>query len=466
MASSDRPPCAPVQKAGTWAATAVVIGSMIGTGVYVSLGFQVAVLPSGFHILLLWLLGGALAFMGATCYSELAAALPRSGGEYHFLSEIYHPVVGFLSGWISILAGFAGPVAIAALAFGNYAVALWPGPVENMMDPRPPAVALILAVTVANLISFRTTARFQGISTALKVVLLVVLIVCGFWLAPAAQPVSFLPAAGDWKKVWSPEFFNSLYFVLYAYSGWNAACYITGEVDQPQRRVPLALLLGTGLVTALYLGLNAAFLHAAPMVELSGQTEAGLIAARHIFGPTGGVWASLLICLGLVSTVGAMMWIGPRVSQRMGEDYRLLGFLAQKNRRGLPANATVLQCVIALAYLVLFENPGQMMTYVEFLLQVSLLLTVLGVYVLRRRQPDLPRPCKAWGYPLTPAIFVFWICASLAWLLRMKEESSLKGLVTVGAGLVVYLLCRAEKGQPPKSASRKLRTGRGDWRNP
>ncbi|MBP7948234.1 MAG: APC family permease [Verrucomicrobiales bacterium] len=440
-------------------AVAVVVGSMIGVAVYASLGFQLAAVPGAFHIVLLWTLGAAIAFLGAVSYAELAAALPKSGGEYHFLSRIYHPGVGFLSGWISLIAGFPGPVAFAAVAFAGYLLnGLAPGWSGDGVQWTTKAIAagLIFLVTLFHVFSLRTASRFHGWFTALKVLLLAALVGACLWFVPQPQPVQWLPSVSDWQAVPTDPFVTSLYYVLYAYSGWNAACYITSEVAEPQRRVPLALLIGVGVVFVLYLALNAAFLHVAPMsayVDPANLSTPAFVAAHAVFGGSGARVVSVLVCLGLISSVSAMTWTGPRVTQRMGQDYRMLSLLGRTNAHGVPTAGIWLQSVLAATYVFVFETPDQLVLYVTFLLQVSVFLTVLGVFVLRVREPNLPRPYRAWGYPVTPVLFLLWEAVAMTIFLTGSHEAAKKGLATLAAGIAIYLLCRMEQ-HGKKSGSR------------
>jgi len=423
---------------------AIVIGNMVGTGIFSSLGFQVPVLPSGFPILLLWLIGGVLAFCGAVNYAELAAAFPRSGGEYQLLSRIYHPGVGCVAGWISLLVGFPAPVAGAALVFGHHLCDIAGG--ASDMVARLAAAGLIVLVTGAHLISVMFSGRFQWMATGCKLLLLCVLAAGGFILAKA-QPVSFLPVTGDAALIGSGGFFVSLIFVLYTYSGWNAACYIAGEVERPERNVPRALLLGTGVVTLLYLAVNAAMLYAVPMTELAkGGEHLGYVASIHTFGQTGGSMVAALIACGLASAVSAMTWAGPRVSQQMGADYPFLSFLARTNRGGVPVPAVLLQSLLALFMVFAFDVVA-IMTRTMFLLEMVLLLTVWGVIHLRIQQPDLPRPYRAWGYPWTTVLFLVMTVFILAFILRTRPEDTRWGLGIVVVGTAFYFLFRKEKSR-------------------
>jgi APA family basic amino acid/polyamine antiporter len=263
-------------------ATAIVIANMVGTGIFTSLGYQVTDLPSGFSIVVLWAVGGLCAFCGALAYGELASALPKSGGEYQFLSRAFHPCVGFIAGWLSATVGFAAPIALAAMALGKYLSG-----VTSLISPVTASLAVVIAVTLIHSSGIHVGARFQNVATWLKVLLILVFIGAGL-LVTDAQPVSFLPVTGDLKLITSPPFAISLIFVMYSYAGWNAATYIVGEIREPQRNVPLAIGIGTFFVSLLYITLNAVFLHVAPMKELAGQVDVAHVAANYIFGNEGG----------------------------------------------------------------------------------------------------------------------------------------------------------------------------------
>jgi basic amino acid/polyamine antiporter, APA family len=408
---------------------------MIGTGIFTSLGFQVGDLPSGFAIIAVWTVGGICAMCGALSYAELAAALPRSGGEYHFLREIYHPSLGFLAGWISATVGFSAPVAIAAMPFGTYLAEIFP-----TINPLFIAIATVWLVTFVLLCDLRLGSAFQIASTILKVVLIVFLIVAGFFAAKT-EPISFLPIKGDGAVIVSAPFAISLYWVMYAYSGWNASTYITGEIRNPRRNVPLSLICGTLIVIVLYVCVNAVFLRNTPAREMIGKQQVALIASTHIFGPTGGKVMAAFICLGLISTVSAMMWIGPRVTAVMGEDLGVLAWLSRRTAGGIPAKAILTQFVIV-NFMLLTATFQSVVNYVQFSLTLCSTLTVLGVFVLRWRRPALERPYRAWGYPVTPLIFLA-ISGWMLWHLLAEQSTripSLLGLVTAAFGLIIYFI--------------------------
>jgi APA family basic amino acid/polyamine antiporter len=421
-------------------ATAIVIANMVGTGIFTSLGFQVGDLPSGFAIVVLWAVGGLCAFCGALAYGELAAALPRSGGEYHFLSRTFHPCIGFVAGWLSATVGFAAPIALAAMALGKYFAGI-----TGIVSPVTVSLFAVVLVTVIHSLGVHVGARFQNLATWLKVALILVFIGAGMCVTHP-QPVSFLPEPGDWKLITSPPFAISLVFVMYSYAGWNAATYIVGEIRNPQRNVPLAIGIGTFFVSLLYIALNAVFLHVAPMKELAGQVDVGHVAANYIFGQTGGRIMSGLICLGLVSSISAMTWVGPRVTMTIGQDFRILSPFAVCTRRGVPQVALLAQLAIVVV-LILTATFEKVLTYVQFSIQLCSFLTVIGLIVLRRTQPDLPRPIRCWGYPITPLIFICISIWMMTYQMLRQPMESLAGLGTIAIGALLYVL------SPKKSAS-------------
>ena len=307
---------------------------MIGTGVFTSLGFQLESLRSGFALLMLWVVGGVAAVCGALTYAELGSTIRRSGGEYTFLSHIYHPAAGFVSGWISATIGFAAPTALAAITFGTYLSSVFP-----VLPARWLAVALVVLLSVVHGRTHRTSGGFQRWSTTAKVALILAFVAAGLSLISEPREVGVLPSADGVSSVFSAGFAVSLIFVSYSYSGWNAATYVTGELRDPRRTLPRALATGTLLVMGLYLGLNYVFLRAAPVEEMVGRLEVGYIAAGYIFGPVGADLMGITLALLLVSTVSAMVLAGPRVLHAIGEDYPTFRFLkfhqrARDARRG------------------------------------------------------------------------------------------------------------------------------------
>jgi len=428
-------------------ATAIAVADMIGIGVFTSLGFQVRGIPSAFSLVMLWVVGGITALCGALSYAELAAALPRSGGEYNFLSRIYHPAVGFLAGWISATVGFAAPIAVAAMAFGTYFMGAFPGFLSGILSPGPASLILGLAlawtVSLVHLSGLRQSSVLQNVSTALKVLLIVGFIAAGFAFG-RPQPISFAPSAQDLGTIFSAPFAISLVFVMYSYSGWNAATYIINEVRDPERTLPRSLLVATLIVLALYVALNAVFLYTTPMDKMAGQINVAQIAGAEIFGDAGGRLVAALICIGLVSAVSAMVWIGPRVTMVIGEDLPGLRVFARTTSAGVPAPAILLQ--LAVVTLLLFTQSFEaVIDYIQFSLTVCTFLAVLGVIVLRWTQPELKRPYRVWAYPLTPIVFLLVTGFMMYYLITQRPLQSLAGALTMVAGLLVFAVSRRPK---------------------
>ena len=405
-------------------AIALVVASMVGTGVFTSLGFQVKDVPSGPAILLLWLLGGLLALCGALSYAELVAAIPRSGGEYRFLGSLFHPSLGWAAGLLSLVIGFAAPAALAAIAFGSYANKAW-----DALPPPGMAAAALCVVTAAHLTSVRNSARFQTATTGLKLLLIVGFIIVAF-VTPGRGDVRWTPDfPTDLKLVMQPAFAVSLLLVFYAYSGWNAAVYIAEEVEQPRRTVVLAVLCGTAVVAALYLLANAAFLKAAPVGELSGVVEVGHVAAKSLFGESAAVGFSLLLSIGLIATVSAQIWAGPRVMAAIGKDLPALGGLAVLNEGGVPVRATLLVAALALGF-VAIGDFRQLLAFTQSGLTLCSMLTVAGVFKARKMKLAPEGAFRCPWFPLPPLVFIALSLAVLVWSMVGNPLATLAGFGT------------------------------------
>src|SRR6266508_1039404 len=371
-------------------ATAIVVADMVGVGGFTSLGFQVKDIPSGFSILLLWTVGGLVALCGVFSYSELGAMFPRSSGEYNFLARAFHPAFGFLAGWVSATVGFAAPVALAAMAFGEYGKSVLQG-----VPPLALAIGVVWLVSIVQLTGVRHSSTFQLISTVLKVVLVVAFLIAGFVIG-TPQPVWFAPDVSDFGYVASAPFAIGLVFVMYSFSGWNAATYIFGEL--------------------------------------------------------GGRIVGAMICIGLVSSISAMMWIGPRVMMTMGEDIPSLQVFARKSTSGAPAYAILFQ--LAVANLMLFTRSFEaVLDFIQFALLFCSFFTVLGVVKLRVTHPDLPRPYRARGYPVTPVIFLLVTGFMMYYLLTDRPSQAALGILIMFSGLLIYAVFRKRADQGPVAVS-------------
>ena len=416
-----------------WTASSFVIASMIGTGVFTSLGFQLNDIQSIFPLIMLWIVGGVVALCGALSYSELGAALPRSGGEYHLLSRIIHPSIGFAGGFVSATVGFSAPAVLAAMALGTYFAAIFPA-----FDPIWVACSMILIFHFLHAFSLKWGTLFQGWSTGIKVILIFIFIIAGFMMNDH-QVISILPKPGDVKLIMSSGFAVSLVWVYYAYTGWNSTIYFAGEVRNPQKDLPRSLLLGTSFVMVLYVLLNYIFLYTTPMSEMVGHVEVGYISGVRIFGQTGAGIIAIGISFLLLSTISSYVFIGPRIMETMGEDYSYIRILSKNNSQGIPIYAFILQLAICLLF-IFTSSFEQVLMYTGIALIITNSATVAAVFVLRKREPELPRPYKVWGYPWTPILFL----AVNAWILfyTFKEQTveSIIGVSLFLASILLYYL--------------------------
>lgn len=431
--------------------TAVVVANMVGTGVFTSLGFQLIDIQSGFVLLMLWAVGGLAAVCGAMTYAELGAAMPRSGGEYNFLARMYHPAAGFVSGWVSATIGFAAPTALAAITFAAYGTSALPID-SGEWTRKLAAAALVIGLTLVHAGSRRGSGGVQVIFTILKVGVIVFFCAAALAAADPIQPMVFLPVPGDSALLTSGAFAVSLIYVSYAYTGWNAATYLSSELEDPQRTLPWILISGTAIVTCLYVALNFVFLSVAPVESMVGQVEVGYIAAETAFGEIGGRLTGLVLALLLVSTVSAMTIAGPRVLQVIGEDFDGLKFLARTNEDGIPSTAIYIQSSLAVLF-ILTSTFESILVFAGFTLALNSFATVLGVFVLRQQQPDLERPYRTFLFPVPPLIYLALTGWTLYFVLVNKPTEGLFGLGLIASGLAFYGLSTAAGRRQSSSTS-------------
>ena len=416
---------------GVWTASAFVISSMIGTGVFTSLGYQLVDINTAFPILLLWLIGGIISLFGAFSYSELASAFPRSGGEYSILSKVYHPAVGFIGGFVSSTIGFSAPAVLAAIALGKYTVAIFP-----QLNSTIIASVIILLFNLIHSQTLKYGRLIQDWTTIGKIVLIIFFIISGL-LIDSPQNISFLPISNDGSLIMSSSFAVSLVWVSYAYTGWNSTVYIAGEVKNPQKNIHYSLLFSTAFVTVLYILLNFIFLFSTPISEMRGMIEVGFIAGVNIFGDQGGRIVSGGIALLLLSTISSYVFIGPRITQVIGEDFKYLRFFSKVNNSGIPINGFIFQLSISLIF-ILTSTFEQVLLYAGITFIIINTITVIGVLVLRFYQPALNRPYKSWGYPWTQIIFTISNLWILYFTFKNQPFESLIGIGIILISLIFY----------------------------
>ena len=398
---------------------------MIGTGVFTSLGFQLAVVQNTWTILLLWTFGGIMALLGALVYAELGTHFRRTGGDYIFLSETIHPLVGYLYAWVSLVVGFSAPIAIAAMAMNNYL-----SPVLG--ETQLPGLLFLVLIPAVHIFSVSSSAKFQNGMTILKIAFVLALI--GIGLAFGTNSTSpALNFSDSWKdEILLPGFAVSLIYVFYAYTGWNSAAYIIEEVDQPKKNLPKALIGATLLVMVIYVLLQLVLLKHASVSQLTGQVQVADIAFGNLFGAQGAVWVSLFIGVQLIATISGYAWVGPRVTFAMAKDYKLWRPLAKVNGQNIPVRAIVLNTGISL---VLFVSGSfeQIMLYAGFILQLMSTVTVYSSLKIKK-QEGFKTPFK----PLPQLIYLGFSIALMGYLLVDRPKESLAGIGILVLGWALY----------------------------
>ena len=433
---------------GLSTATYVVIASMVGTGILISPGYMMASLKNYPLIFGLWALGGLLAICGALCVAELAAALPRAGGEYVYLREAYGPMPAFVSGWTSFFVGFSAPLAVAGYVAAEYLLTPF-GLVEkgSQFVIKVAAAVIIVGITLPNLVGHRQSAWTQNLTTALKFGLFALLAVMAFLFGRGqlahvsqGQPIADVKLA---------DAATQLFYVMFAYSGWNAASYLAGEVKNPGKILPRSLLLGAGLVVLLYLALNLAFAYALPLADV-GFDNAEIVpklAVERLFGARVSSVFSVLLGLTFLATVSAFIITGPRVYYAMAKDGlfpAVAGRISSKG--GIPVYAMIAQSVCAVVILFGMKNFRDLYQYASVGLSVFAMLFIAAVYVLRLRRPQMKRPFRVPGYPVVPAV---WICVILfmtVYAFRQWPGPSMYSVGSILVGIPVYYIWSFVRG--------------------
>ena len=449
---------------GLFSATILVIANMVGTGIFTTSGFIMAELGSPKIMLLCWLCGGIFALCGALCYGELGSRFPRAGGEYVFLRESFGRPMAFLSGWISLVVGFSAPIAAAAIAFATYgfrAVGLsgeggWfltaGGTRIMVISPATlTAVAVILLFSLIHYHSLLTGSRVQNVLTLFKILFVLVFIGAGFWFGNGAT-AHFHKTASAASGIFEP-FAISLIFVSFAFSGWNAAAYLGGEIKQPQKNIPWALLVGTTVVIALYLLLNGVYIYALPVSHMSGVMEVGATAATALFGDQASRYFIGAVSLGLLSVLSAMIMAGPRVYYAMAADgifFKPFGRVSSAHKT--PASSIFLQAAIAIL-MVVTTSFNALLIYIGFTLALFAMLTVIGLMRIRHRQHGSTPGYRTLGYPLTPLLFILGNAWIIFFSLKSRPLASLFGLGTIAAGLILYFYFAYRTRTGPNSNS-------------
>lgn len=440
-----------LRQLGIYSATALVISNMIGTGIFTSTGFLAGQLGSPNLVLIIWLVGASFALAGAFCYSELGVNFPASGGEYVYLTQAYGPTWGFMSGWVSFFAGFSAPIAAAALAFSDYLGYFHPAFKQqsawvryNIGDyalqfggAQILAMSLILLFTVLNLFGVQFIARIQNLLTSVKILVLIAFLGMGFTIGH-----------GDWNNLSQTavrnvdtsipaQFAISLFWIYVAYSGWNAATYVAEELRKPERTLPLALTLGTAAVAALYILLNVLFIYASPLEKMKDVLAVGSLTANALFGPSIAGIFSGLFAVSLMSTVNAMVTIGPRLYYAMAKNGAFLPVAGRVHPEWrTPVPAILFQGAWAMV-MTLFDF-GLLIVYIGFLLNFFAVMAVASLFRFRSRPGWQKLGVVSFAWPLMPAFFVVPGLWMTLYGMMLQPVVSLAAGVTVGSGALLY----------------------------
>jgi APA family basic amino acid/polyamine antiporter len=436
---------------GLGSAAALVVSNMIGTGIFTTTGFLAGDLGAPWIVLGIWAVGALFALAGALCYSELGVNFPTSGGEYVYLTRAYGPVWGFMSGWVSFFAGFSAPIAAASLAFAGYLAFIFPslsqessalrwevgGVVWQLGATQMLAAGLILMLTILNCVGIALVARVQNILTVIKVAVIGAFVLLGLTAGQGSWSNFGIAAARTSSAPLPEQFAVSLFWVMFGYSGWNAATYIAEELRDPHRTLPRALIAGTLAVALLYVALNVVFIFGTPLESMKGVVAVGALAASALFGPqVAGVFGALM-ALAIVSTVNAMITIGPRVYYAMAKDGAFLS-AAGRLSPGSRVPVTAVVCQGACAMLMTFTSFPQLVTYIGFSLTFFTVLAVSSIFVFRRRPGWQRLPAVSVAFPLVPASYLLIGAWMIYYGFMLRPVTSAAAVLTLVTGAVMY----------------------------
>lgn len=416
-------------------ATMLVVSSVIGVGIFLTPGTIAGLLPSPGLILAVWIVGGLLSLAGALANAELGAMYPHAGGDYVYLREAYHPAAGFLIGWLSFFVIYAGTVATLAAGFAEGLARFLPlsGAMKLLV-----AVLTTFAASGINYAGVRSGARVNNATAALKLVALIGLACVGplTGRGDAAHFQPLLPAA---DSISLRHVGLALSPVLFSYLGWNASVYVASEIRDPERSLPRSLFIGLAMCTAIYVVVNVAYLYALPTAELSGDNRAGETAAHVFFGAAGGAIGAALILASIVSCLNATILVGPRIAYAMALDGLFFAGLDRVHLRyQTPHVAIIAQAVTAAALLVVLRSFPSVLDYTTFAIVLATMADTTALYALRRRRAARPRPYRAWGYPLVPALYLLANAGIAFAMLGGRPRECAVAVVVASTGLPFY----------------------------
>lgn len=423
-------------------ATGIVIANMIGGGIFVTVGIIAGKLPGPVWVLSFWIIGGIIALLGALCYTELATRMPEGGGEYIYLSKLFHPIFGFLAGWTSFLVGFSAPIAGSALGFSEYIIAGLN--FEKIFSPeliivfkKVLSVAIVLIFTILHYRGIKTGVFAQNIFVLIKIIVIIGLVLAGFLLFEQnfnQFRVGFREFSGD------IAIGTAMMLIMFSYSGWNAVSYIAGEIKNPKRNIPISLILGTLTVAAFYIILNLLILASLPFNDIQGDVTVFEKVFVNIFGQFTGNFLSIIIGLLLVSSISAFILLGPRVYYAMAKDRLFFRFASKIHPVfEVPSRSIAVQGSIAIVF-VIFTSIEQLFVYLYYALNLFPIMAVFGIFVARFRKIGDDSSVNVIGYPLVPIIFlVFSIYLAIITFIERPIES-IAAIATIMLGIPCYYI--------------------------
>lgn len=445
-----------LRKLGLFDSAMVMVGIVIGSGIFLTTGIMAKSIPSGGLILLAWFVGGLLTLAGALTYAELGATMPEAGGQYVYLREAYGPMAGFLFGWILFLVYMTGGIAALALAFAEYTGYFFPslGTEHIILDLSLPffrnsfhyslsagqivGVGVIVLLSVFNFVGVGFGKFIQNVFTVIKIGILAAIIILGFAIGRGTPPdLSMNPMGMNLGSILI-GFGVSLVAVAWAFDGWNNVNFVAGEIKNPKRNLPLALILGTLGITFLYVLVNYVYLYALPIRETVGVVRIAEKATGALFGTSTGALISALIIVSVFGSLNGSILVGPRVYYAMAKDRLFFRRVARVHPRFRTPGFSILIQGIWASLLTLLGTFEQIFTFAMFIAILFWIAATASVFTLRKKRPDLVRPYKTWGYPVVPAIFIIASTGILLNTLLEKPAEALAGLVLTAIGIPAY----------------------------
>jgi APA family basic amino acid/polyamine antiporter len=445
-----------VRQLGLFDSVMVVVGIVIGSGIFLTTGIMAKSIPSAGLILLAWLIGGLLTLAGALTYAELGAAMPEAGGQYVYLREAYGPMSGFLFGWILFLVYLTGGIAALALAFGEYVGYFFPslGTEQVILTLNVPflqgslpyslsagqitGIIVIIMLSIFNFIGVGLGKSIQNLFTVIKIGTIAGIIILGFAIGKGTSPGLALNPSGMSFGSIIVGLGVSLVAVSWAFDGWNNVNFVAGEIKNPKRNLPLALILGTLGITFLYVLVNYVYLYALSMEETTGVVRIAEKATGALFGSSTSALISALVLVSVFGSLNGSILVGPRVYYAMAKDGLFFRKVAHVHPRFRTPGFSILIQAVWASILTLLGTFEQIFTFTMFIAIAFWIAAAASVFTLRKKLPDLPRPYKTWGYPVVPAIFILASCGILLNTLLEKPVEAVAGLLLTALGIPAY----------------------------